>query len=319
MPSSTSRLRRRIGSKPELRPGLPSVSLPRVLSKFGLCSRRSAEALIDGGRVRVDGRVVRDAGMRVDPRRAAICVDGRRLVSAAKVYLLLNKPRGLLTTYDDPQDRGTVYDCLAGHDLPFVGPVGRLDRASEGLLLMTNDTRWANHLLDPASDVDKIYHVQIDRLPDEAFLAGLRAGAVHEGEELSVKSARPLRAGDRNAWIEVVLSEGRNRHIRRLMALNGVEVLRLVRVAIGGLRLGDVRKGEFRHLTEAEKAGLQRSWRADGSVGASHAPDHPIERDRADHVRPTSARPVGIREEVRCRRTTDLQPRDPADFQGEAE
>jgi 23S rRNA pseudouridine2605 synthase len=271
--------------------------------------------------VRVDGRVVRDAGMRVDPGRALIHVDERRLVSAAKVYLLLNKPRGLLTTYDDPQDRGTVYDCLAGHNLPFVGPVGRLDKASEGLLLMTNDTRWANHLLDPASNVDKIYHVQIGRRPDETLLAGLRAGAVHEGETLSVKSVSSLRAGDRNAWLEVVLTEGRNRQIRRLMALSGAEVLRLVRVAIGGLGLGDVRKGEFRHLTEAEKTCLAGNWQVDGRLGASYA-NRTIVRDHADPSPPPPAAVSGSGRSSSVDRRPIRRPgarRTTADSQGEAE
>lgn len=258
-PSSQNRARGRFAAHSSP----PPVSLPRVLSKFGFCSRRLAEVLIESGRVRVDGRVVRSASVRVDPQRAVICVDGRRLVSAAKVYLLLNKPRGLLTTYGDPQGRKTVYDCLAGHDLPFLAPVGRLDCASEGLLLMTNDTRWAHRLLDPASNVDKVYHVQIDRTPDEALLTGLREGAVHDGERLAAKSVAPLRVGERNAWLEVVLSEGRNRQIRRMMALNGAEVLRLVRVAVGGLRLGDVRKGAFRHLTDAERACLAAGGRTD--------------------------------------------------------
>ena len=269
----------------------PPVSLPRVLSKFGFCSRRLAEALIESGRVRVDGRVVRNAGVRVDPQRAAICVDGRRLVSAAKVYLLLNKPRGLLTTYGDPQGRKTVYDCLAGHDLPFLAPVGRLDCASEGLLLMTNDTRWAHRLLDPASNVDKVYHVQIDCRPDEALLSSLREGAVDDGERLTAKSVAPLRVGERNAWLEVVLSEGRNRQIRRLMALNGVGVLRLVRVAVAGLRLGDVRKGAFRHLTDAERACLAAGGRAD-SVRRS-----PI-AERAENGRETRSAEGRLRRSV---------------------
>lgn len=248
----------------EFHSGPPLVSLPRVLSKFGFCSRRLAQVMIESGRVRVDGHVVRHAGMRVDPRRAAICVDDRQVVSATKVYLLLNKPRGLLTTYGDPQGRRTVYDCLEGHDLPFLGPVGRLDCASEGLLLMTNDTRWAHHLLDPASNVEKVYHVQIDGHLDEALLSRLQDGVVDDGERLGAKSVALLRLGERNAWLEVVLTQGRNRQIRRMMALSGVNVLRLVRVAVGSLRLGDVAKGKFRHLTTSERACLAAGPRVDG-------------------------------------------------------
>ena len=193
------------------------VSLPRALSKLGFCSRTQAEALIAEGRVRIDGRVVRNATARVDPARARITVDGEPVVAERKVYLMLNKPRGLVTTRDDPQERATVYDCLEGLDLPFVSPVGRLDKASEGLLLMTNDTRWAQRVLDPASNVEKVYHVQIDRMPDEGMLERLQAGMVLDGERLVARSASMLRTGTRNAWLEVVLSEGRNRQIRRLL------------------------------------------------------------------------------------------------------
>jgi len=234
-------------------PQPPRVSLARALSKLGVCSRSEGEALVEAGRVRVDGVVRREPSFRVDPARAAIEVDGRRVGARRTVYLALNKPRGLVTTRHDPQGRPTVYDCLDDPSLPFVGPVGRLDRASEGLLLFTNDTRWAARLLDPASHVDKLYHVQIDRVPDDALLAGLRKGVVDDaGERLDAKEARVLRAGTRTAWLEITLDEGRNRHIRRLLDAFGVEVLRLVRVAIGPLSLGTLPKGGWRHLTIEE-------------------------------------------------------------------
>ncbi|WP_262030109.1 pseudouridine synthase [Microvirga sp. Mcv34] len=232
------------------------VSLPRALSKLGFCSRTQAEALIAEKRVRLDGRIVRSVTARVDPGRARITVDGEPVVAERKVYLMLNKPRGLVTTRDDPEERATVYDCLEGLDLPFVAPVGRLDKASEGLLLMTNDTRWAQRVLDPASNVEKVYHVQIDRLPDEAMLERLQAGMVLDGERLVAKSASLLRVGARNAWLEIVLSEGRNRQIRRLLDAVDAEVLRLVRIDVGGVRLGDLPRGAVRHLTPAEKAML---------------------------------------------------------------
>jgi 23S rRNA pseudouridine2605 synthase len=240
----------------------PVVSLPRALSKLGFCSRTQAEALITEGRVRVDGRAIRNVAARVDPGRARITVDDQPVVAERKVYLMLNKPRGLVTTRDDPQERATVYDCLEGLDLPFVAPVGRLDKASEGLLLLTNDTRWAQHVLDPASNVEKVYHVQIDRLPDEAMLERLQAGMVLDGERLVARSARVLRAGTRNAWLEVVLNEGRNRQIRRLLGAVGAEVLRLVRVDVGGLRMGELPRGAVRHLSPAEKGMLDVPARA---------------------------------------------------------
>ena len=236
-----------------------TVGLARALSKLGYCSRAEGERLIRAGRVRVAGQVVTDPQRRVHPETVAVTVDGVAVDRAARVYLVLNKPRGLVTTRDDPQARATVYDCLDDPSLPFVAPVGRLDKASEGLLLLTNDTRWAARLTDPASHVDKTYHVQVGGLPDEAVLARLRAGVdeLATGERLSAKRIALLRTGSRSShWLEVVLDEGRNRHIRRLLAVEGLEVERLVRVAIGPLTLGELPKGAWRHLTPAEVRAL---------------------------------------------------------------
>jgi 23S rRNA pseudouridine2605 synthase len=238
----------------------PRVSLPRALSKLGLCSRSQAMAAVQEGRVRVNGTVVRDAAVRVDMDRDRLELDGERARAAAHVYLALNKPRGVLTTRDDPRGRQTVYSLLPPV-VPFVAPVGRLDQASEGLLLFTNDTRWAARLTDPASHVDKTYHVQVDRLPDEALLDRLREGVEVDGELLAVKQVRELRRGGRNAWLEVVLDEGRNRHIRRLLAALDIETLRLVRVAVGPLALGTLAKGEWRQLDAAEVRALDLASR----------------------------------------------------------
>ncbi|AZO34491.1 pseudouridine synthase [Mesorhizobium sp. M2A.F.Ca.ET.037.01.1.1] len=243
-------------SKAARRSTAGKVSLNRALSKLGFCSRKQAELLIGKGRVRVGGKVARDPALWVDPERESITVDGERIAAERKVYLMLNKPRGLVTTRDDPEGRGTVYDCLKGLDLPFVSPVGRLDKASEGLLLMSNDTRWASGLLDPASHVAKTYHVQIAAMPDEAMLERFRQGAVVDGELLTASSIALLRSGGRTAWLEIVLDEGRNRQIRRLLGAFDIEVLRLVRVAIGGLQLGELAKGKARHLTSEELATL---------------------------------------------------------------
>ncbi|TPI22491.1 pseudouridine synthase [Mesorhizobium sp. B4-1-1] len=240
--------------QPDRRSATPKVSLARALSKLGFCSRTQAERFVAEGRVRVGGVTVRDALLRIDPGRDRITVDGERVVAERKVYLMLNKPRGLVTTRDDPEGRGTVYDCLEGLDLPFVSPVGRLDKASEGLLLMSNDTRWANGLLDPASHVAKTYHVQIAALPDDAMLERFRQGAVVDGELLTASSIALLRSGGRTAWLEIVLDEGRNRQIRRLLGAFDIEVPRLIRVAIGGLQLGELAKGKARHLTAEELA-----------------------------------------------------------------
>jgi len=179
-------------------------------------------------------------------------VDGQPLRAEARVYLMLNKPRGLVTTRADEQGRATVCDLLAGKGLPFLAPVGRLDKASEGLLLLTNDTQWAARLTDPAARVEKLYHAQVDCVADAELTRRLVAGVMVEGDFLAVKRAALLRHGVRNCWLELALDEGKNRHIRRLLAALQIEVLRLIRVAIGPLALGPLPKGEFRRLTPAE-------------------------------------------------------------------
>ena len=230
--------------------------LARVLSKRGLCSRSEAERLIREGRVRLDGRVVRDPEHPADLDAARIDIDGAAAVAAVPRYLMLNKPRGLVTTARDERGRDTVYRCFDGADLGWIAPVGRLDKASEGLLLFTNDPQWAARITDPASGPDKTYHVQVDRIPDEATLAALRSGITVDGEWLRAVSVVVLRAGGKTAWLEIVLDEGRNRQIRRLLAAFGIGVLRMVRVAIGPLALGELPKGQWRPLTADEVVAL---------------------------------------------------------------
>jgi len=214
--------------------------------------------MISSGRVLVNGAVCKDAETPVSLEYDTIEVDGLRVVPTAKVYIMLNKPRGLLTTTADEKGRRTVYDCLSDSNLPWVAPVGRLDKASEGLLLLTNDTQWGARILAPETHLEKIYHVQIDSLADESLLREMVEGVTtDDGDFLSVKYARPLRYGRRNSWLEVVLDQGKNRHIRRLLAALGVNVLRLVRVAIGPLKLGTLAKGTYRQLSEAERRALE--------------------------------------------------------------
>ncbi|MFC3550254.1 pseudouridine synthase [Lysobacter cavernae] len=234
----------------------PRHGLARVLSKQGLCSRSEAARWIAAGRVEVDGRVVRDPEYPIVQGRQRIAVDGRELDAAPRIYLMLNKPRGLVTTAQDERGRDTVYRCLDGAGLPWLAPVGRLDKASEGLLLFCNDPPWAAHITDPGHGAVKTYHVQIDVIPDEALLAALTAGVDVDGEHLRAQSVCLLRAGDKHAWLEIALDEGRNRQIRRLLAAFDIGVLRLVRVAIGPLRLGDLPKGQWRRLSAHEIAAL---------------------------------------------------------------
>ncbi len=248
-----------------MKAGAVRHGLARVLSKRGVCSRTEAVRWIAAGRVSVDGRVVRDPEFPISADgRQRIAIDGSELDEIQRIYVMLNKPRGLVTTASDERGRDTVYRCfdgaqLDGRPMPWLAPVGRLDQASEGLLLFCNDPAWAARITDPQVGADKTYHVQVGAIPDEPLLAALERGVLHEGELLRAKSARVLRTGTRNAWIEIVLDEGRNRQIRRLFSALDIEVLRLVRVAIGGVTLGELPKGQWRALSTAEVAGLSSS------------------------------------------------------------
>ena len=231
--------------------------LARVLSKRGVCSRSQAEQWIRAGRVAIDGRVVRDPQHPTAPGQSGITIDGQPVGEAARVYVMFNKPRGLVVSAADEHGRSTVYDLLAAGGLPWLGPVGRLDKASEGLLLLSNDTVWAAGITEPVNHREKTYHVQVDCVPDASLLTHLREGVVDQGERLLARQVGLLRAGEKNAWLEVVLDEGRNRHIRRLLAAHDIGVLRLVRVAIGGLALGDLPKGQWRQLSADEVQALR--------------------------------------------------------------
>ncbi len=240
-------------------PQPPGFGLARVLSKLGRCSRSQGRELILAGWVRVNGKVCRDPEARTDPRRDRIQIDEQPVESADRVYLMLNKPRGLVTTRADEQGRPTIYACLQDQGLPWISPVGRLDKASEGLLLLSNDTHWAQQLLDPQRHVEKRYHVQITCLASRTLCQRLVQGVVaQDGERLAAVRAAILRLGEKNSWIEIVLDEGKNRHIRRLLAACGIDVLRLIRVAIGPLELGSLPKGMVRPLTPGEVESLRR-------------------------------------------------------------
>ncbi|MFL9582905.1 pseudouridine synthase [Stenotrophomonas sp. AB1(2024)] len=230
----------------------PRHGLARVLSKAGLCSRTEAARWIGEGRVTVDGRTINNPEFPIIDGRHVVRVDGQPLDAPRRLHIVLNKPRGLVTTAQDERGRDTVYRCFDGAGLPWLAPVGRLDKASEGLLLFSNDPQWAAQLTDPATGPDKTYHVQIDAIPDAAQLAALCTGVDDAGEFLRARQARLLRSGDKTAWLEVVLEEGRNRHIRRLLAAFDINVLRLVRVGIGRLPLGTLAKGAWRELEPHE-------------------------------------------------------------------
>jgi 23S rRNA pseudouridine2605 synthase len=230
----------------------PRHGVARVISKLGLGSRSQAAQWLRSGRVRVNQRLVRDAEFPVRQGIDRIDIDGQQSAAAARLVVMLNKPRGLVTSRSDEQGRDTVYGCFAGTALPWLAPVGRLDKASEGLLLFSNDPAWAARITAPKSGPDKTYHVQIDRLPTAALLRQLEHGSVLDGERLRAKSVRCLRRGQKHAWLEIVLDEGRNRQLRRLLAAYEIAVLRLVRVAVGPLLLGALAKGQWRLLSRQE-------------------------------------------------------------------
>jgi 23S rRNA pseudouridine2605 synthase len=231
-----------------------SVSLARALSKLGLCSRSEGVRLVESGRVKVDGRVERSPSRRVDLARDRIALDGRVVGESAveRLVLAYHKPRGLIVSRGDPAGRPTIYDDL---ELPApVFPVGRLDKDSSGLLVLTNDHRLGHRLTDPKAHVEKRYHVRVAGVPAPEALEALRAG-VDIGDESPTRPAcvralgTPAAGG---AWLEIVLTEGRNRQIRRMTAAVGHDVLELVRVAIGNLELGDLHPGEWRKLSSED-------------------------------------------------------------------
>jgi 23S rRNA pseudouridine2605 synthase len=234
------------------------VGLARALSKLGFCSRSQAARLIRAGRVRLNGATRRDPETPVHLQSDRIEVNGNAVTAESRVYLALNKPRGAITTASDEKGRQTVYSLL-DEKLPWIGPVGRLDKASEGLLLLTNDSEWAARISDPRSHLDKTYHVQVGALAGEILAEKLVRGVLSGGELLRAKQARVLRAGEKNTWLEIVLDEGKNRQIRRMFETLGIEVLRLIRVTIGPLALGTLAKGKSRALTAAEKIALDKA------------------------------------------------------------
>lgn len=233
------------------------VSLERALSKFGVCSRKEAAAVIASGRVRVDGQVVTVPLRRIDPKRQRVTVDGRRVSDAAeRVVLMLHKPKGLITSRTDPGGRATVYTLL-GDVGRWVFPVGRLDRDTSGLLVLTNDHRLGQRLTDPEHHVPKTYHVRVAGVPSAEALRVLREGApLGQGETGRPARVRSLGSRREGTWLEIVLTEGKNRQVRRMCAAVGHDVLDLVRVRVGALTLGDLPPGQWRPLDAAEIARL---------------------------------------------------------------
>jgi 23S rRNA pseudouridine2605 synthase len=235
------------------------IGLARAISKLGFCSRQQAFELIRQGKVRLNGSTPTNPETPVRLRTDHIEVQGRALKPAEKIYLMMNKPRGIITSAADEKGRDTVYSLLPP-DLTWLAPVGRLDKASEGLLLFTNDSEWNARVTNPETHLDKTYRVQIAAIAVSHLIESFERGVETERNEiLRCKRASLLRAGEKNSWLEITLDEGKNRQIRRMLGAFRIEVLRLIRVSIGPLQLGDLPKGAHRSLTPAELTALNRA------------------------------------------------------------
>ena len=229
----------------------PLKTLERVLSKAGLGSRTEARSWIGAGRVRVNGKLVQTPELWVDLLRDRVTLDGRPVHAGKKVYVLLYKPKGYITTYTDPLGRSTVYDLIRDIGVWLV-PVGRLDLDSSGLLLMTNDTQFAERLTNPDYKIPKTYQVKCAGLLSDGQIEKLRRGVDLRDGPTRPAVVERLRDSGKYTHLRMTITEGRNRQVRRMLEAAGSKVLELVRVAIGPVRIGELQIGKWRHLTEAE-------------------------------------------------------------------
>lgn len=252
-----------------------TMTLDRVLSRMGVASRTSAREAILAGRLKVNGRVVRDPDCWVKPGRDFIQFDGNPVKRVRKLYLLLYKPKGVITSHGDPSGRKTVYDVLnaarrakdSSEDFRWVSPVGRLDMDTSGLLLMTNDTEFADFITSPQSQVTKTYLVKTSGLLSDEVIAQLAAGVeMKRGDFAQPVSARRTEDRGKYTWLEIVLTEGKNREVRRMIEAVGFKVLKLVRTRIGPLTLEGLEVGKWRILTVQEVADLKKYGLSPASI-----------------------------------------------------
>lgn len=278
--------------------------LQKVLAHAGVASRRRAEEMIAEGRVRVNGEVVTQLGTKVNPHRDIIEVDGRPLGKPERpVYILLNKPRGVLSAARDVRGRKTVVDLVPARSRLY--PVGRLDLDSEGLMLLTNDGALALRLAHPRYEHEKEYRVLVAGVPTEEALARLRAGVGLEGGRTRPAQVE-IEKSDGDTWLRMVLREGRKRQIRRMLEKVGYQVLRLIRVRMGPLQLGDLPAGAYRPLTRKELAAIRRIRREDVEAARPRLPRHGRvdgagQARRRRGGRAASGKPAGQRGEQRRR------------------
>ena len=235
----------------------PLKTLDRVISKAGFGSRTEARSWIGGGRVSVNGRVIQTPDHWVDLERDRVTLDGKPIHAQKKAYILLYKPKGYITTYKDPQGRPTVYDLIENVD-QWVAPVGRLDQDTSGLLILTNDTKFAERITNPDYKVPKTYLVKTSSRLEDAQLEQLKNGVdLSDGPTRPAEVAR-LRDSGNHTFFEITITEGRNRQVRRMVEALGSKVSKLVRTAIGPIQIGDLQIGKHRALTAAEVKSLAR-------------------------------------------------------------
>jgi pseudouridine synthase len=238
----------------------PRATLDRVLSKAGIASRTTTREWIQQGRVKVNGRVIRDPDHWVESAKDVVHFDGRRVREEKKIYVALNKPTGVVTSFGDNKDRATVYDYLKDLDR-WVFPVGRLDMDTSGLLILTNDTEYGERLLQPDAKVPKTYYGKVEGLVslDEYFhLAyGLNIG---RGETTGPAIVREIRATDKYTWFELTITEGKNRQVRRMFEAIDHRVLKLVRIRIGGLELEKLPVGKYKVLSPKEASSALKKF-----------------------------------------------------------
>lgn len=253
-------------------PSAPQLQrLQRVLASAGIGSRRECELIILEGRVEVDGQIVATLGTKVDPTQQKIFVDGERIAAQRLEYYMLNKPPGVVSTSNDPSGRARVIDLIKTDQRVYN--VGRLDQSSEGLILVTNDGELANKLTHPKFGIHKKYHVKVDGVPTNQQLKSLEEGIYIAEGKAKAESAKRLRGTESHSWLEIVLAEGKNREIRRILAKLGHKVRVLKRVAIGPLKLADLPTGAHRRLTAQEVKMLKRA--SDGLLPQSRGTGRP--------------------------------------------
>ena len=242
------------------------MTLDRAFSRLGAASRTAAREAIRSGRVKVNGRIVNNPEMWVDIKTSPIHLDGERLRPARPVYFLFYKPKGVITSHGDPGGRKTVYDCL-DPSIPWVAPVGRLDKNTSGLLILTNDNDFADFVTNPESGVQKTYLVKANTLvPDDLLKQMERGVEMKRGDWANPISVRRVEDRGKYSWLEIVLTEGKNREVRRLLEAVGLKTLKLVRTRIGPCILDGLNVGKARPLTKKELALFRSSGIREGGV-----------------------------------------------------